>query len=100
MSLKRRAATIGVAGTLAYYLLGYLLMRVTFAINPDANPLPLMLILLPLLPGMIPGGLVALPFGGFHDTSFIVSALVAAPFVNSLFVYVWIKGRYPQKVSK
>ena len=86
---------IGGVGTLAYYVLGYLTMRLIFALNPDASPMPVALILIPLLPGMIPGGLMALPFSatGFHDTSFFVGSLISAPVVNSVFVYFWMKSR-------
>jgi hypothetical protein len=100
MNPKRRAATIGVGGTLAAYLLGYFALRLTLAINPQADPLPLLLILTPLLPGMIPGGLIALPFGGFHSTSFAVGCLISAPIVNAYFVYLWMKWRIQAEKSK
>jgi hypothetical protein len=93
---------IGGVGTLAYYVLGYLAMRLTVAINPQASPLPVALMLIPLLPGMIPGGLVALLFStdGFHGTSFFVGSLISAPIVNSVFVYFWMKSRFRAESSK
>jgi hypothetical protein len=90
MNRRSREAMIGGFGTLAYYVLGYPAMRLTVASNPQASPLPVALMLIPLLPGMIPGGLVALLFsadGGFHGTSFFVGSLISAPIVNS-FSYI------------
>jgi hypothetical protein len=68
--------------------------------NEDAALLAVGALVLPLLPGMMPGGLMSIVLAflgfqsfGFHCARFDVFPLISAPVINTGFAYIYIKRK-------
>ena len=106
---------IGVGGTLAYYGLIYLAMLgmpgadwTEHQIRYHAFGFLGEALLVPLIPGALPGMILAIVFARLgivevgrspHDGEWMIFCGVSAPLVHAYFVNRWLKRRERQKVA-
>jgi len=94
MEQKLKALVIGVGGTLVYYVLLLAVAFVSSHFDSDGGLKFMIVMALPVIPGMVPGGLLSLLLGfGFHETGFSIGCLISAPLVHSYLAYLWINRR-------
>ena len=107
MKLVPKSLAIGIVGTLAYYAAIWLLTSVdrgpgwpVYAVPNDLLDFLGEALLLPLIPGALPGFIVAGMLAKFgiidldvHLEGALLPCALSAPFVHSYFVYRWLKWR-------
>jgi hypothetical protein len=110
-----KSLVIGVGGTLAYYGLIYLAMLgmpgadwTEHQIRYHAFGFLGEALLVPLIPGALPGMILAIVFARLgivevgrspHDGEWMIFCGVSAPLVHAYFVNRWLKRRERQKVA-
>ena len=115
MRLFGKAMAFGVGATLAYGLLvmGFVIATQGATADWTAHPIRYKFVeftggvlLLPLLPGALPGlfvGALLQRFGvmgiGIHDGGLVVVSAISAPIVHSCIIYRWLKRRAQSAAS-
>ena len=99
MTIRGKAALIGVGGTLAYYGLAWMLLRMASAFDWDLG-LTNVVLVIPLIPGLLAGLPVALLLmgtgmaqPGIHDGGPLLICLAEAPLANAYFVFLWLRRK-------
>ncbi len=99
--MLRKSLLFGIAGTLVYCgLVAAVALVAGKPLADFASPTDFVgqLVLVPLLPGLLPGLLIAGKLSlGTQDPSGFLGALLLAPFVNSVWVYLWLRRRARQQ---
>ena len=105
MTLRTKALTTGVGGTLVYY--GFALAAISLVGQADLDVgIANIILIAPLIPSLLPALPVALLLGWLrivqivmHDGGPLMVCLALAPFVNSYYVYLWLRRCQGDRLS-